>query len=125
MCSATTKRLAWPVLVWALLLGSLPTQVLAGPVPSSLGDVGSTREKDLAQIEQWLSNPVVVEKLAEKGVTPDGMRAKLDNMSDHDVHMLAQRLENVKSGEGAAGLIISVLIIAALVYLIYYLVQRT
>lgn len=125
MRSATMKRLAWPVLVWAVIFGSMPTQVLAGPVPSSLGDVGSTRENDLAQIEEMLSNPELVKKLAQKGVTPDDLRAKLNKMSDHEVHMLAQRLENVKSGGAAAGVIIGVLVIVALVYLIIYLVQRT
>ena len=125
MNKLTSKHIFGLAFLWVVAVVGLPAQVFAGPVPSSLGNVGSEREDDLAIIEAVLADPEVLEKLEQKGIDPNELRAKLGTMSDHDVHMLAQRLEHAKSGGDALGIIISVLLIVALVYLIIYLVQRT
>lgn len=102
--------------VWAIFLGCLPCGAWAGPVPSSLGDLGSAREADILRIEQMLADGRVVKVLARRGIEPDELRRKLEKMSDREIHMLALRLENVKSGGQITGILIIILLVILIVY---------
>ena len=103
------RRVTGAVTAWAVVLGCLPAGgASAGPVPSSNGKVTTVRDEDVVRIETILADPRLVKALARRGIEADDLRGKLGRMSDHEVHMLAERLETAKSGAGPAtvGLII-------------------
>jgi len=122
MRTRSFRRTATVVAAWAVMLGCLPTGgSIAGPIASTNGKVKTVRDDDVVRIEKILADPRMLKSLARRGITPDDLREKMDKMSDHEVHMLAERLETTKSGQGVAG----VLILILLVVLIVYLVQNT
>ncbi len=102
------RRIATALAAWAIVLGCLPTGASAGPMPSANGKVRTTRDEDIIRIEKILQDERIAKALAAKGIGQDELRGKLDLMSDHEVHMLAERLETTKSG-GSVGGVLSVL----------------
>ena len=76
--------------------------------------------KRLNLIEEQLADPAIQAALRQAGTDPAELRDRLRELGDHDVHLLASRLDDVKSG----GLITEVLVIVVLVLLILYLVKR-
>ena len=88
---------------------------------SSTGKVKTTRDEDIVRIEKLLSDGKIARALARRGVKPDEVRQKLEKMSDHEVHMMAERLETTKSGGDA---VVGILIVLLLVVLIVYLVRE-
>ena len=119
MLTRSLRGFAAPLAAWAIILGCLPSGASAGPVASSNGQVKTTREEDVERIEKLLSDTRIVKGLARHGVTPDDLRVKMDEMSDHEVHMLAEKLDDTKSGgDAVVGLLILVLLIVLIVYLV-------
>ena len=108
--------LPWAVTVWALILGCLPSTGWAGPVPSSIGHLGSTREASIRRIEKMLANKRIVRSLKRRGIKPGELRQKLEKMSDHEVHMLAERLQTTRSGGQVTGILIIILLVILIVY---------
>ena len=121
MRSRRFRRAAATVAAWAIILGCLPSGASAGPVASSTGKVKTTRDEDIVRIEKLLSDGKIARALARRGVKPDEVRQKLEKMSDHEVHMMAERLETTKSGGDA---VVGILIVLLLVVLIVYLVRE-
>jgi len=119
MRTRSFRRTATVVAVWAIVLGCLPSGgAIAGPVASSNGKVETVRDEDVVRIEALLADPRLAKALARRGVTPDDLREKMEKMSDHEVHMLAQRLETTKSGGSVEGVLILILLIVLIVYLV-------
>jgi len=120
MRTRSFRRTATVVAVWAIVLGCLPSGgAIAGPVASSNGKVTTVRDEDVVRIEALLADPRLAKALARRGVTPDDLREKMEKMSDHEVHMLAERLETTKSGgDAVVGLLIIVLLVVLIVYLV-------
>lgn len=97
-----------------------PATALAGPVPSGVGTRLGQRDLDLERIEAMLHDPKVLEALARAGTDAETFRARLKEMSDHDVHQLSTRMADLKGG----GIIVEILVIVVLVLLILYLMKR-
>ena len=114
------RALTWAVFAWAVVLGGMPSRGWAGPVPSSLGAVTAQREADLRRIEALLTEARIGKLLARQGIQPEHVREKLEKMSDQEIHMLAERLDKLKSG----GQVVTVLLIILLVILIVYFMER-
>ena len=112
------RQIATALAAWAIVLGCLPTGASAGPMPSGNGKVKTTRDEDIIRIEKILKNERVVKALASKGISPNQLRGKLGLMSDHEVHMLAERLETTKSGGSAGGILVLIILILLIVYLV-------
>ncbi|MEZ4472662.1 MAG: PA2779 family protein [bacterium] len=104
----------------ALSTALVPALAIAGPIPSSTGIRASQRQADVALIEEQLGRADVQRALADAGTDATELRARLPALSDHDVHQLASRIDDVKSG----GLITEILVIVVLVLLILYLMKR-
>ena len=119
MRTRSFRRTATIVAAWAVILGCLPTGgAIAGPIASTNGKVTTVRDEDVIRIESILANPRMARALARRGITPDDLREKMEKMSDHEVHMLAERLETTKSGQGVAGVLILILLVVLIVYLV-------
>ena len=124
------KKAAHPLLVvcvalYFIFLNTSPA--IAGMVGSvtSEGQISqSLRNMEINKIQRALENQLVREKLKAYGLTPEEVNQKLSQMSDQQVHMLAQASDKVLAGGDILGTIIAVLIIVLLIVLILKLLGK-
>jgi hypothetical protein len=107
----TVRRAKWFVVVamvmscWMGVCASLQGVAEAGVIGSHLAD-GAGAPQDLAQVQSFLENKIVVQKLVDYGVTPEQALAKVQGMSAEDLHRLASLTERAAVGaDGSIGLI--------------------
>ena len=99
----------------------------AGLAPSSVSgttSIASTRDADMLMAQRVLENKVVAQKLRDYGVSPDDAQARLDSMSDADLHTLASASKGLPSGGDSTGAIIGVLVVIILIIVILRLMHR-
>lgn len=117
----------------ALVLLGLWTTFLAAPASAGLvpsqttqaTSIGSVRDADLVMVQRALENRIVAQKLQDYGVTVDDARARLDQMSDSELHTLASASAGLPTGsDDAIGLLIGLLIVVLLVIVIMKLLNK-
>ena len=88
------------LVLFVLAFAAMPA--FAGPVPSKTAANQSldSREADLALVRTVAANEEVVRALAAHGFTPEQVNQRLSQLSQQDLHQLAQNLDQVQ----AAGL---------------------
>jgi len=124
------KRASHPLIVLCMALYFIflnTSPAVAGMVDSvtSEGKVSqSLREMEINKIQRALENELVREKLKAYGLTPEEVNQKLSQMSDQQIHMLAQASDKVLAGGDILGTIIAVLIIVLLIVLILKLLGK-
>ena len=99
----------------AMLLPVSPDTTHAAPV--------FDRAADLARIQKTLETKELQQRLLDYGLTPEEAAARIDKLSDEQVHQLAANLDSVQAGGDALGFLLGVAIIALLVVLIIYLLE--
>ncbi len=106
-----TKPLVW-YLVFLIAFISLAPRVDAAFVSSemSTGAFGD-RHSERQRVEAFLERKVVKDRLLDLGFTMHEVENKLSGLSESQVHDLAGRIEDVKVGGSAEGVIIGVLIV--------------
>ena len=117
-------RVCWPVLVAYLFIAIIPPNADAFLAQSRLstGEIVSERSADITSIQTALENKVVTQRLADYGLTPEEVDAKLDSLSDEQLHQLASLSGDV--GGGMVGVVIAVLLVILLVVLILHISDR-
>ncbi|MER3447298.1 MAG: hypothetical protein C4291_10845 [Candidatus Dadabacteria bacterium] len=80
----------------------------------------SVREIDIEKIRRALENKIVAEKLKGYGLSKEEVMAKIDKMSDGQIHQIATLSDKIPTG-GDAGLAVALLIII-LVFLMLMLI---
>lgn len=88
-------------------------------------NASTMREIDELKVRRALENKLVAEKLMSHGLTKEEVSAKLNRMSDEQVHQMASLADRIPAGgDGALGIVIALLVIFALVLLIIFLYKR-
>jgi hypothetical protein len=83
------------------------------------------REIDELKVRRALENKLVADKLMSHGLTKDEVSAKLNQMSDEQVHQMASLADRIPAGgDSGLGIVIAVFVIVALVLLIIFLWKR-
>lgn len=109
------KQISW-YLVFAMFIIGIAPRVDAAMAPSTLiASSALDRAADLVEIQRVLEMKVVKERLENLGFTAEEVRARLDQLSDHQVHQLAQQIDDLRVGKDSAGTVIIVLIVIALI----------
>ena len=124
------RRAGWFVVLavamagWMGVLGALRGVAEAGVIASRFeGETG--RAEDLAKVQSFLENKVVVQKLVDYGVSPEEAKAKVASMSAQELHRLASLTDRVAEGaDDALGIIIAILVIVILVIVILKLTKK-
>ena len=107
--------------------------VVIGVVPSvnasflsseTVKTMGNEKTFDLHTARMALETRLVRQRLVDLGFTAEEVGARLAQLSDQQIHQLAQRLNDVRVGQDGFGIVISLLVIAGLVVLIYYLLHH-
>ena len=124
------RKAAHPLLVicmalYFIFLNTSPAVAgMVGSVTSEGQTTQSLREMEINKIQRALENQLVREKLKAYGLTPEEVNQKLSQMSDQQIHMLAQASDKVLAGGDILGTIIAVLIIVLLIVLILKLLGK-
>ena len=127
---ARSRRAGWFVMVavvmagWMGVLGSVRGVAEAGLIASSIEGAGS-RVEDMAKVQAFLENKVVVQKLVDYGVTPAEAMAKVEAMGAQDLHRLASLTDRAAAGTSdALGFLIGLAILVILIIVIFKLMNK-
>ncbi len=127
---ATVRKAGWFVVVavmmagWMGVLGSIRGVAEAGVIASSIEDAAS-RAEDLAKVQSFLENKVVVQKLIDYGVSPTDAMAKAKSMSAQDLHRLASMTDRAAAGtDSGVGILIGLAILIILIIVIFKLMNK-
>ena len=109
---------------WMGVLGSVRGVAEAGVIASSIEDAGS-RVEDMAKVQAFLENKVVVQKLVDYGVSPAEAMAKVEAMGAQDLHRLASLTDRAAAGTSdALGFLIGLAILVILIIVIFKLMNK-
>lgn len=127
---AMTRKAGWFVVVavlmagWMGVLGSIRGVAEAGVIASGIEDVAS-RAEDLAKVQSFLENKIVVQKLIDYGVSPADAMAKAKAMSAQDLHRLASMTDRAAAGtDSGVGILIGLAILIILIIVIFKLMNK-
>jgi hypothetical protein len=110
------------MVLYLLCLSSTPALAgMIGSVTSQSSADQETKQQELSVIQRALENELVKAKLEAYGLTQDEIQARLQGLSDEQVHLLAQASNNVLAGGDGGEVLIAVLLIILIVILILYL----
>jgi len=96
----------------------------ANPAPSRDREE-SSREQALRRIQGLLDHQVARDRLARMGIDRADLEKRMEKLNDQELQELSKRLDSVGVGADGLGVIIALLVIAALVLLIIFLAERT
>ncbi len=83
------------------------------------GQPSGNRAADMARIQVVLESNVVRQKLMDLGLTSEEAMARINKLSDYQIHQLASRLDSIQAGgAGGSGLIIILLLVIIILLLI-------
>ena len=124
------RKAGWFVVVavmmagWMAVLGSVRGVAEAGVIASGIEGAGS-RLEDMAKVQAFLENKVVVQKLVDYGVSPAEAMAKVQAMSAQDLHRLASLTDRAAAGTSdALGFLIGLAILVILIIVIIKLMNK-
>ncbi|MGD0275261.1 MAG: PA2779 family protein [Syntrophales bacterium] len=100
---------------------------IAGLISSSPSTVEMgyrIRGEEIGRIQKALENEILSEKLKAYGLSSTEIKDKLKNMTDEQIHMLAQASDRLLAGGDGLEVIIALLIIILLVIVILKLMHK-
>lgn len=103
----------------AVIILSFPTPGWAMLVPA---EREALRSADLATVQTALESSVVRQRLMDFGLTADEAVARLEKLSDDQIHQLAANLDAVQAGGSVLG---DVLVIALIVLIVVVILEMT
>jgi hypothetical protein len=114
------RRTALFLVVVMVILGFVP-RLDAAFVPSADSWSALDRQSDMAKVQKVLEDKMLRERLRALGLTEEEISARLEQLSDQEVHALATRLDTVTAGGSTVEVIIVILLVAILVVLVLQL----
>lgn len=119
------STLALGIVTYLLLFWTSPAAAAMMDSALSNGPASnSARNLEISKIQSVLENKIVMDKLSAYGLSADEIRSKLCQMTDDQIHMLAQASDNVPAGGDAVGLLVGVLLVILLVIVILKLLNK-
>ena len=132
--SRIVARLAWRgTMMWSLLVTTVvpswyPSEATASLAPVetivSNSDPSLLRAEDLQKVQRLLENKIVRQRLEDMGLSEEEINARLERVSDLQLHQLAMQIDALMPGgdDGTLTTIVLVLLIVVLILLIAILV---
>jgi hypothetical protein len=116
------KQVTWYLVVAMFIIGITP-RVYAGFSPSEVvGFSPMDRASDLGKIQNAIETKMIGERLRQIGLTPDEIQKKLGQLSDQQIHQLAQQLDELRVGGDTGWVVLGIIIVlAAIAVLVIYL----
>jgi hypothetical protein len=102
----------------AMLVPALPdARSEAAAAPSS------GRGADLASVQKVLESKVLQQRLMDYGLTPEETTARINALSDEQLHQMAANMDALQPGGDVLGTLFALALIGALVVLIIFILQ--
>jgi len=127
---SSLRKTAWFVALavamagWMGVLGSLRGVAEAGVIASHLSEA-EARSEDLAKVQSFLENKIVLQTLVDYGVFPEEAKAKVESMSAQDMHRLASLTDRAAAGtDSGIGILIGIAVLVILVIVIIKLMNK-
>lgn len=117
------RCIAWYLVVALCIMGFVPP-LEASFLPSEALPLGSTRTADLNTVQKVLETRLIQQRLLDLGFTPEEVSGRIAQLSDGEIHQLAQRLDELRVGSDGWSVFFGLLAVAALVIIIYYLLTQ-
>jgi len=73
------------------------------------------RSTDQAKVQAALESSVIKQRLMDFGLTPEETTARIDKLSDEQLHLLASNLDSVQAGGDVLGDVVVILLIVIIV----------
>jgi hypothetical protein len=99
-------------LIIALFALTFPAQGWAMLLPAGQSEARST---DLVTVQATLESSVIKQRLLDFGLTPEETTARLNKLSDEQIHQLAVNMDAVQAGGSVLGDVIVILLIVVIV----------
>lgn len=114
------KQVSWYLIFAMFIIGIVP-KAEAGFAPSELIVLsGVDGVANIEKIQKALETKVIKERLEKLGFTQDEINDRLTQLSDQQIHQLAQQLDELRVGSDL-GAIIGVLVVVILVLVVLQL----
>jgi hypothetical protein len=127
LTSFYSKPLVTYLVIALIVLSSFAGPAQAMLLPSADPSVAPAspfdRAADVRKIQAVLESKDIQQRLVDYGLTPEEAMAKVEAMSDEQVHQFAGNIESLQAGGDALGFVAGLLIIALLVVLLIYLLE--
>jgi hypothetical protein len=129
MKKAQRTSLFIPMIIWTLIVATLPItwvpqegMAMLAPATSATPETDSDlRAEDLQKVQRVLENKLVQQRLEDFGLTPEEVNAKLDRLSDAQLHQMAAQLDALMPG-GQMSLLLTLLLVLVIILLIVILI---
>lgn len=112
------------MLVVSMALISIVPQVEASFISSDESFSYNMRQQDTATIKKVLEQKLVKQRLKVLGYSADEVKARLDKLSDNELHRFATQLDVLSAGGDALGVLLVILVIVAIVALILFMTGK-
>jgi len=103
-------------LVLAVALLTLPSQGWAMFIPT--GQSASVRQSDLSTIQKALETTVIKQRLEDYGLSSKETLARINSLSDQQIHQFATNLDSLQAGADAIDAVIFLLLVAIIVVVV-------
>ena len=112
--------------VWAFILGCLPSVGTALPVSSrGVKTLDSlNRSEEILKISSLLDEGGVKNRLVKLGLKPEEVKAKLATLNDEDLSRLSAQVDKIQAGGSGAGIFLALIFFLLLIWAILYLVEH-
>ena len=112
------------MLVVSMALISIVPQVEASFISSDESFSYNMRQQDTATIKKVLEQKLVKQRLKVLGYSEDEVKARLDKLSDNELHRFATQLDALTVGGDALGVLVAILVIVAIIALILFITGK-
>ena len=113
------KHITWYLVVAMFIIGITPRVYAGFSASEVVGFSPIDRASDLGKIQNAIETKMIGERLRQIGLTADEIQKKLSQLTDQQIHQLAQQLDELRvggdSGWVAFGIVIGLAAIAVLV----------
>ncbi len=102
----------------AMYVSPIPAQGVIDPASEIAG-----RAADLAKVQAAFESKIVRQKLLDYGLSPAAAMARVDKLSNKQLHALATHTDSLQAGGDGAGLFFGLIVVALLVVVLVFLLQ--
>ena len=117
MTDPVVRSIAVMLVVVMGVVGLVP-RIEASFVPSDQSSAPISQQEDMATLQKALEQKLVTERLKDLGYTEDEITARLDRLSDSELHSLATRIDTLMPAGSTEAVLAVILLVAILVVLI-------
>ena len=112
------------MLVVSIALISIVPQVEASFISSDESFSYNMRQQDTATIKKIIEQKLLEQQLKTLGYSEDEVKARLDKLSDNELHRFATQLDTLTVGGDALGVLVAILVIVAIIALILFITGK-